>query len=109
SATVHSFSGQLGDGCNRRFRLLLAESYRDHLRHSRLLHGDSVENGRRADGAFVVSNHDELGAVAHLFYQIGKASDVGFIEWRIYLVEYAERAGPILEDSDQQRKSRERL
>src|SRR5256885_11020530 len=54
-------------------------------------------------------NYDELGLIAHLANEIIKAAHVRLIERRIHFIEYAERTGLVLEDTDQQRQSGKRL
>src|SRR5580704_557804 len=86
-----------------------SEPHRNQLRHARFLHGYAVKHGRNAHGLLAVRDEDELRLDTHVFYEVGEAADVGLVEWRVHFVKYAERAGRVLEDADQQGKSGECL
>src|SRR4051794_6177858 len=65
-------------------------------------HGDAVEDVRHADGAFVVSDDDELGMIEETLQDFDKAVDVRFIERSIQFVQNTEWAGLDLVNREEQ-------
>ena len=83
---------------------LVPQSHAHHFRHARLLHGDAVDHIGGLHHALGVRDDEELRVAAQRFEQVRKPAHVGFVERRVDFVEHAERAGPELEDADEQRQ-----
>lgn len=67
--------------------------HRHHLAHTRLLHGNSVDNVHGGHGALVVGNHDELRLLAELADGMVELADVGIVQRGIHLIQHAEGRG----------------
>src|SRR6185503_2967899 len=83
--------------------------YRHQLRDTCLLHGYAVKSAGHLHRPLVMCDHDELRVLRHLDDLISKASHVRFVKWSVDFVEQAERRGPVMEDSENERERRHRL
>src|SRR5712664_651529 len=94
-----------GSGCSlplrcRRLRFFPADA--NELGDARLLHGHTVEHAAYLHGLAVVGDDDELCLAAHFTDQAREATDIGFVEWCVDLVQDTERAGLVAENGDEQ-------
>src|SRR5690606_17341594 len=80
----------------------------DDRAHTRLLHRHAVDPVRGFHRARVVRDDDELGFALELLEHRQEAPDVGFVQWRVHLVQHTERARLDQVDGEQQRERGER-
>jgi len=85
------------------------ESDRDLPRNSALLHGNAIDHIGDGHRFLAVGNDDELGVVQELVEDGDKASDIGFVERGIDLIEDTERTGSILKEGHDQRDRGQRF
>jgi hypothetical protein len=72
------------------------------------LHGDAVQRVGDLHRALLVGDHDQLRGLLQLLHDPDQPAQVGVVERRLDLVHHIERAGPGLEDRDQQRHGGQR-
>src|SRR5262249_30145824 len=79
-------------------------THADEFRYAGFLHRNAIQHAASLHGFAVVGNHDELRLRAHVANQASETPHVGFIQWRVDLVQDAERAWLVAENRDQQRQ-----
>jgi len=84
-------------------------SDRNDLRDAGLLHRHPVKYVSGLHGSFVMRNHDELRMITHFTDQAREAADVRVVEWRIHLVQEAERRRVDEEQREDQADGNQRL
>ena len=85
------------------------ELHADNLAYPVLLHSHTINHVCGGNRAFIVRDHDELGILQEPLEHSHKAIHIGFIQWRIQLVQYAEGTWFDLVNGEQQRHSRHGL
>ena len=80
----------------------------DDFRDTGFLHGNPVEHVGGLHGAFVVGDGEELGIAAEVTQHIAIATDVGFIQRGINLVQHYKGTGFYTQHGEEQRQRGER-
>ena len=82
------------------YRHLLFDIHIHRLGYTRLLHGDAVEVIDHFHGALVVGDHNKLRQRRNAAYHFTEAAHIGFVEWRVHLIEQTE--GRRLDEKDRE-------